>query len=144
MSPSGRKSGSGTGTPLSVDDLFAKDTDELLQMAASEGLETRKQAVLKALVCRESERHIYQNVHDILIQILRRDGQSCPLTGASFITTGVKPNLAHIIPNSIHSKVSATILMWHSLIILLRHSLILSSVLLCSLGQPSVTLFGNS
>jgi len=53
MNPRGPKSGS--NTPLSVNDLIAKGTDELLQMAASEGLGIGKQAVLTALVCRESE-----------------------------------------------------------------------------------------
>lgn len=53
MNPGGRKSGS--GTPFSDSDIIAKDTDELLQMAASEGLGKRKQDILKVLVCRESE-----------------------------------------------------------------------------------------
>ncbi len=47
----GRKSGS--GTPFSVNDLLAEDTDELLRMAASEGFGIRKQAALKALACIE-------------------------------------------------------------------------------------------
>ncbi len=82
---------------------------------------------------------------NILIQIFKRDGRSCLLTGVSFNTEdGVDPILAHIIPNSVHNKVSATNIRWHSLIFLLLHSLILSSVLLCSLGQPSVTLFCDS
>ncbi len=49
MNPKGRKFGS--GTPLSVNDLIAKDTDELLRMAASEGFGIKKQAALKALAC---------------------------------------------------------------------------------------------
>ncbi|KAF8325089.1 uncharacterized protein EI90DRAFT_3129205 [Cantharellus anzutake] len=84
MNPGGPKSRS--GTPFSVSDFIAKDTDELLDIAASEGLGTRKQAALKAL-------------------IFKRDGQSCPLTGLSFDTEdSVKPHLAHIIPNSVHNK----------------------------------------
>ncbi|KAH9961286.1 hypothetical protein BC827DRAFT_1359354 [Russula dissimulans] len=84
MSSGGCRSGS--GTPSLVNDLIAKDTDELLQMAASEVLWARKQAVLQAL-------------------IFKRDGQSCPLTGMSFYTkNGVKPILAHIIPDSVHNK----------------------------------------
>ncbi|KAF8330338.1 uncharacterized protein EI90DRAFT_2922141 [Cantharellus anzutake] len=47
MSPGSRKSGS--GTPFPVNDLIEKDTDELLQMAASEGRGTGKQAALEAL-----------------------------------------------------------------------------------------------
>src|SRR5258708_37387404 len=70
----------------------------------------------------------------ILIQIFKCDGQSCPLTELPFDPEdGVDPILAHIIPNSVHTKVSTTNLRWHSLILLLLHSLILSSVLLCSL-----------
>ncbi|KAF8330341.1 uncharacterized protein EI90DRAFT_3124374 [Cantharellus anzutake] len=84
MNPSGRKSRS--STPPSVNELIAKDTDELLQMAASEGLGTRKQAALEAL-------------------IFKRDGQSCPLTGVPFDPEyGVDPILAHVIPNSVHNK----------------------------------------
>jgi len=83
MNPGGRRSA--TGTPLSVSDIIAEDTDELLWMAASEEFGKRKQAILKAL-------------------IFKRDGQSCPLTGMSFRTRGIKPMLAHIIPNSIHNK----------------------------------------
>ncbi|KAF8330340.1 uncharacterized protein EI90DRAFT_2922256 [Cantharellus anzutake] len=42
---------------------------------------------------------------NILIQIFKRDGQSCPLTGVPFDPEdGVKPHLAHIIPNSVHNK----------------------------------------
>ncbi|KAF8330331.1 uncharacterized protein EI90DRAFT_2922149, partial [Cantharellus anzutake] len=77
---------SGSRTPPSINDFIAKDTDELLQMAASEGLGTGKHAALKAL-------------------IFKRDGQSCPLTGVPFNTKySVKPILAHIIPNSVHNK----------------------------------------
>ncbi|KAF8330339.1 uncharacterized protein EI90DRAFT_3124372 [Cantharellus anzutake] len=79
---------SGSGTPFSVNDFIAKDTDELLQMAASEGLGTRKRAALGAL-------------------IFKRDGQSCPLTGLPFAfdpEDGVKPHLAHIIPYLVHNK----------------------------------------
>jgi len=54
-------------------------------MAASEGFGKRKQVILKAL-------------------ILKRDGFSCPLTGVSFTRRGIKPMLAHIIPNSIHNR----------------------------------------
>jgi hypothetical protein len=50
MNPRGRKPWSDS-TPLSVSDLIAKDTDELLQMAASEGFGIREQAALKALAC---------------------------------------------------------------------------------------------
>jgi hypothetical protein len=57
MNPGGRRSA--TGTPLSVSDIIAEDTDELLWMAASEEFGKRKQAILKALVCRESEYPIY-------------------------------------------------------------------------------------
>jgi len=98
MNPGGPKSA--IGTPFSVSDTITEGTDELLKMAASEGLWTRKQIILTAL-------------------ILRRDGDSCSLTGLSFNDLGVKPNLANIIPNSVHNKVNATILTWHSLIILL-------------------------
>jgi len=53
MNPGGRKSAS--GTPMSVGDFIKEDTEELLRMAASETPGKRKQAILKALVCRESE-----------------------------------------------------------------------------------------
>ena len=53
MNPGGHKYGS--GTPFSVSDFISKNTDELLQIAASERFGTRKQAALKALVCHESE-----------------------------------------------------------------------------------------
>ena len=53
MNPGGRKSAS--GTPFSVSDIIAEETEELLQIVASEEPGKRKQTVLKALVCRESE-----------------------------------------------------------------------------------------
>jgi len=82
--PGGRKSGG--GTPFSVSDLIAKDTDELLEMAAtSKDFGNRKQEILKILA-------------------LKRDGESCPLTGLPFDEKGVTPILAHIIPNSVHNK----------------------------------------
>jgi len=40
---------------MSVGDFIKEDTEELLRMAASETPGKRKQAILKALVCRESE-----------------------------------------------------------------------------------------
>jgi len=53
MNPGGRKSA--TGTPLSVSDFIKEDTEELLRMAALENPGKRKQIILKAVVCRESE-----------------------------------------------------------------------------------------
>ncbi|KAH9970929.1 hypothetical protein BJV74DRAFT_783921 [Russula compacta] len=78
MNPGGHKSAS--GTPVSVSNFVGEDTEELLRMAASENPGKRKQALLKAVVCRECEQHIYYNAHDILIQIFRRDGYSWPDT----------------------------------------------------------------
>ncbi|KAH9977546.1 hypothetical protein BJV74DRAFT_860371 [Russula compacta] len=83
MNPGGRKFA--RGTPASVSDFIREDTEELLRMAASEDPGKRKQALLKAV-------------------IFRRDGYSCPFTGLSFQTRGLKPHLGYIIPNSVHDK----------------------------------------
>jgi len=61
------------------------ETDALLALAAEQGFGNRKQAALKAL-------------------ILKRDGTSCRFTGAAFSDNGIRPILAHIIPNSVSGK----------------------------------------
>jgi len=103
MNPGGPKSGG--GTPYSVSDTISLETDTLLGMAAEEGFGKRKQAALKALVCRKF--NIIWCANGIAIQIFRRDGRLCPLTGAIFDIAkgGVIPILAHIIPNSASNKV---------------------------------------
>ena len=53
MNPSDR--GSARGTSVSFSDFIREDTEELLRMAASENSGQRKQALLKAVACRESE-----------------------------------------------------------------------------------------
>ena len=105
MSPGEPKSG--IGTPYSVSDAISEETNALLAIAAQEGFRNRKQAALKALACRKSI-DILWCANDVAMQMFRRDGASCPLTGASFMKTkrGVVPNLAHIIPNSVAGKVS--------------------------------------
>jgi len=50
VNPGGRKSVA--GTPFSVSDTVHMETDELLICAKEKGFRQRKQASLKALVCR--------------------------------------------------------------------------------------------
>ncbi|KAH9979819.1 hypothetical protein BJV74DRAFT_887892 [Russula compacta] len=87
MNPGGRRSG--TGTEFSVSEIVNNETDELLQQANEEGdFGKRKQEALKALS-------------------FRRDGIACLLTGSGFQPfdpDGVRPALAHIVPDSAHGK----------------------------------------
>jgi hypothetical protein len=59
----------------------------------------------------------YRGADDIVVQLFKRDGQKCPLTDTAFKAAGIKPILArsvrpvlaHIIPSSVHDKVSVTL-----------------------------------
>src|SRR5712671_6818805 len=88
------------------------------------------------------------NAHDISIQIYKRDGRLCPLTGMSFDPEdGIKPHLAHIIPISVRNKVGATILPWLSLILLQPDAIkciaMLAGTAVCDLVLEQLNGLGN-
>lgn len=83
MNPGGEKLGG--ATPYSVSEFVNLETDELMKLIKEEGVGTRKQIALKAL-------------------LIQRDGNSCLLTGMAFDSMGIVPILAHVIPNSVHDK----------------------------------------
>jgi len=88
MNLGGRKSASGTSH--SVSQFVSKSTDLLLENATEQGFGAHKQEALKALM-------------------FKRDGNNYVLTMALFEpmnSRGVKPILAHVIPNSVHDKVT--------------------------------------
>jgi hypothetical protein len=110
MNPGGPKSGSESSTDSSVSDIdaIALETNKLLDQANENRFGIRKQEALKALVCCKLC-DVFSEVLTILVQTLRRDGHTCPLTGVEFRpfnTRGIKPHLTQVIPNSVHDKVS--------------------------------------
>ena len=96
-----------------MSDVIDKETDKLLQQVNEGGdFRKRKQVLLKALVCTFMSEPYHPLYHRIK-QSFRRDGQSCLLTGKRFRPFhkgGIKPVLAHIIPNTVHGKVYIKIL----------------------------------
>ena len=108
MNPGGRESGS--SSPQSAIDFVDEETDELLRQACQEGkFGKRKRAALKALAC-FCVRQSFRSSDNIFVQVFRRDGDVCPITGVKFIMRSTDDNdffsnMAHIIPSSIQNKV---------------------------------------
>jgi hypothetical protein len=110
--PEGPKTG--TSTPCSVSDIISMETDELLALDGQEGFGTRKQEALTRLVC--SNMVLPLTALTLMTQAFDRDGARCVMTGVKFRETptdinSFRPDLANIIPNSIHGKVCDIILM---------------------------------
>ncbi|KAH9987610.1 hypothetical protein BJV74DRAFT_841160 [Russula compacta] len=105
MNPGGRRSG--TGTESSVSEIVNNETDELLQQANEEGLWKMKAEGFKGIGAHIFISEPYHLPNLCTEQSFRRDGIACLLTGHEFKPfnrRGVRPALAHVVPNSVHGK----------------------------------------